>query len=95
MRRALALLLFIAGCHEEVRPDTLTAVRETVGLRPDLFVVLPGPKGHVGGITIAENETATPVALTTALAAAQVGPKVGSSASPSPRSRSTRSSATR
>lgn len=75
MRRALALLLFIAGCREEVRPDQLTAVREIPGLRPDLFVVLPGPKGHVGGITIAENETATPVALTTALAAAQVGAK--------------------
>lgn len=74
MRRALALLLFLAGgCA--LRPDLYTAVPESGGLRPDLFVVLPGPKGHVGSITVAENETATPVALTTALAAAQIGRK--------------------
>lgn len=73
MRRALALFLLLSGCRE-VRPDQyIGRVPQSPGLRPDLFVVLPGPKGHVGGITIAESETATPVALTTALAAAQVG----------------------
>ncbi len=73
MRRPLALLLLIAGCSEVLRPDLYTAALPQSGLRPDLFVVLPGPKGHVGGITIAENDTAPPVELSTALAAAQVG----------------------
>lgn len=42
------------------------------GLRPNLYVVLPGKDGHIGGITVTDDAASAPIELATPLAAAQI-----------------------